>query len=79
MKSSKRSEGTKPMMLCKADFKEFFPHLFNAADRALSEERVSPNHVCISCWKDDGGSSLAADYGERAPVIGSEHGIVTLT
>ena len=44
------------MMLCKADFEEIFPELFEPNQRPLSETPVETSSpACIARWEDDGG------------------------
>lgn len=45
------------MMLSKADFEEFFPHLFQSNDDLPVGHPIVTSHLtCIGRWEDDGGA-----------------------
>ena len=41
------------MMICKADFEELFPELFQPSDMVSSVP--GPSVKCLARWEDDGG------------------------
>ena len=50
------------MMICKADFDELFPDLFQAEPApALHRMAKLPSAECIARWEDDGGLPLPAN------------------
>lgn len=49
------------MMICKADFEELFPDLFQPEPNPDTPRMAKPaNARCIARWEDDGGRSLPA-------------------
>lgn len=48
------------MMICRADFEELFPEMFEKEDRAVDREPKDASDASISRWKDDGGRVIEA-------------------
>ena len=49
------------MMICKADFEELFPELFQPEPAVAAHPKANaPNAECTAQWQDDGGRFLSA-------------------
>lgn len=50
------------MMICKADFEELFPDLFQPEPAPATHQTAKPpSTACIARWEDDGGLPLPAN------------------
>ncbi|WP_322867866.1 hypothetical protein U5922_017610 [Aquicoccus sp. G2-2] len=58
------------MMICKADFEDLFPDLFDGNPRhAATPMRTALSDTCLARWVDDGGRvSRTIASGDAAPV-----------
>ncbi len=62
------------MMLCKADFDELFPNMFDPGQRPLAAlSSAAPDIACITRWEDDGGRTLAIQPRPMAVAAKARH------
>lgn len=64
------------MMICKADFEELFPHLFQPEPAPVARKMARPASAeCLARWENEGGATLPAiGQGRAAASRGSRYG-----